>query len=273
MDSPMERKQLLPKIVSLAEEAGQAIMTIYNREDLGITYKDDASPLTEADLAAHNLILSGLSKLTPDWPALSEESQSVSYDIRKDWNRYWLIDPLDGTKEFVKRSKEFTVNIALIENGVPVMGVVYAPALDHCYYASQGEGAFKKEGNHTAYAISAKPQGHQAMQIAVSRSHIGQTTMDFLEKIGTHELLRMGSSLKLCLVAEGVADLYPRLGRTMEWDIAAAQSVVVEAGGSVTDPQGQALQYNKADLANPNFFVRGNPPVSLPADVSLLEKR
>lgn len=273
MANVAERKKLLLQVIALAEKAGQAIMVVYNREDLGLTYKEDTSPLTEADLAAHHLIIEGLAKLTPDWPALSEESQSVSYDMRKTWNRYWLIDPLDGTKEFVKRSNEFTVNIALIEDGAPVMGVVYAPALDHCYYALEGAGASKKEGNGPVFSISAKHRVHKAVQIAVSRSHLGKATVDFLEKIGPYELLGMGSSLKLCLVAEGVADLYPRLGRTMEWDTAAAQSIVTEAGGSVTDAQGHPLKYNKADLANPNFFVRGNPPVSMPTDISLLEKR
>ncbi len=264
MDKFAEKKRLRSQIVSLASEAGEAIMAVCNQDDLGLTYKEDASPLTQADLAAHNLIIDGLTRLTPDWPALSEESTNISYDLRKSWIRYWLIDPLDGTKEFVKRNKAFTVNIALIEDGRPIMGVVYAPALDLLYYALEGGGAFKKEKNGPALPISAKSKGYQPPKIAVSRSHIGKTTSDFLEKIGPHELLRIGSSLKLCLVAEGAADLYPRLGRTMEWDTAAAQSIVVEAGGSVTDPKGQLLRYNKADLANPDFFVRGMPPLPLP---------
>ncbi len=260
----VERKTLLLQVVSLAEEAGAAIMMVYNQDDVGVTYKDDASPLTQADLAAHNLIINGLARLTPDWPALSEESLEISYAIRKTWNRYWLIDPLDGTKEFVKHKQAFTVNISLIENGNPTMGVVYAPALDLLYYAFEGGGAFKKEKNGPTLPISAESKGHQPPKVAVSRSHIGKTTADFLEKIGPHELIRIGSSLKLCLVAEAAADLYPRLGRTMEWDTAAAQSIVVEAGGSVTDPKGQPLRYNKADLSNPDFFVRGMSPISLP---------
>lgn len=264
MGKILDKDALLPQVISLAKEAGEAIMVVFNQEDLGLSYKDDASPLTQADLAAHNLILSGLARLTPDWPALSEESLDISYDTRKSWNPYWLIDPLDGTKEFVKRNQAFTVNIALIENRNPVMGVVYAPAVELLYYALEKGGAFKKEKNGPVLPISAKRRSHQPPKITVSRSHIGKTTANFLKKIGPHELLRIGSSLKLCLVAEGAADLYPRLGRTMEWDTAAAQSIVVEAGGSVTDSEGHPLRYNKADLSNPDFFVRGVPPLPLP---------
>lgn len=258
----LTQKRLL-EIVDLAEKAGEAIMVIYRKDDLGTTYKADHSPLTEADLAAHHLIIAGLKALTPTLPALSEESKNMSYALRRGWRKYWLIDPLDGTKEFVKRRDAFTVNIALIDKGVPVLGVVHAPALDTTYYAGSGLGAFKKDAGENAVQISVSEAPGAVLKIAASLSHGGPELEVFLQKIGPHELVRMGSSLKLCLVAEGAADLYPRFGRTMEWDTAAAHAIVSEAGGSVTDEAGKPLQYNKADLANPNFFVRGNPEMPL----------
>jgi len=253
----------LTEIVKLAKQAGEAILLVYRQQDFGTTYKEDRSPLTQADLAAHHMIVDALQKRWPKVPVLSEESTSVPYAERREWESYWLIDPLDGTKEFVKRSDEFTVNIALIRNSVPVMGVVYAPALDLVYYAAGRTGAFKSQGTGEAEAIAVSDYRDRRLKIAVSRSHAGATLTSFLEKIPPHDLIRMGSSLKICLVAEGAADLYPRLGRTMEWDTAAAHAIVSAAGGSVTNRQGESLHYNKADLANPDFFVRGNPEMAL----------
>ncbi len=258
----LAEKRLL-KVVALAERAGEAIMRVYRQEDFGTTYKEDCSPLTQADMAAHHLIIKGLKSLTPHLPALSEESKGISSILRRGWESYWLIDPLDGTKEFVKRNDEFTVNIALINRGVPVMGVVHAPAFDLSYYAAAGVGVYKKVGKKDPHRISVCDYHNKTLRITVSRSHPAAELASFLERIGPHELVHRGSSLKLCLVAEGAADLYPRFGRTMEWDTAAAHCVVEEAGGSVTDPAGKALRYNKMDLANPDFFVRGDPPVPL----------
>ena len=247
---------MLPEVIALAHRAGEAIMTVYRSGDAGATSKADDSPLTLADLASHRTIVAGLKKLTPDIPILSEEAADISYNVRKFWTSYWLVDPLDGTKEFIKRNGEFTVNIALIENGVPVMGVVNAPALDVCYYAARGAGAFMQRGNSVTHPIKVKPHvAGQTIKVVASRSHSDARTEALLESIGDHEAISMGSSLKFCLVAEGKAYLYPRLGPTMEWDTAAAHAIVNEAGGTVCNIAGQELRYNKADLHNPEFFV------------------
>ncbi|MEJ2697354.1 MAG: 3'(2'),5'-bisphosphate nucleotidase CysQ [Candidatus Sulfobium sp.] len=243
------------KIIEIAELAGKAVMDVYSREDPGTTYKEDCSPLTLADTASQKVILAALRKLTPELPVLSEESKTVPYEERKAWRAYWLVDPLDGTKEFIKRNGEFTVNIALIEGGVPVMGVVNAPVLGRTYYAARGEGAFRKEAGKEPERIGVSSDSAGVLKVAGSRSHGVGALEKFLEGLGPHELVSMGSSLKFCLVAEGSAHLYPRLGPTMEWDTAAAQCVVEEAGGFVTDLQGNRLRYNKEDLHNPNFIV------------------
>jgi len=247
---------LLSGIVELARLAGESIMEVYRSGDTGVTSKADDSPLTLADLASHRTIVAGLKRLTPELPILSEEAAEIPYAARKQWTVYWLVDPLDGTKEFIKRNGEFTVNIALVENGVPILGVVYAPVLDVCYYAARGMGALVQRGNGEARLI--KVQHHQdyaPIKVVASRSHSDARTAALLEQLGDHLCISMGSSLKLCLVAEGAAHVYPRLGPTMEWDTAAAHAVVNEAGGSVCDANGQELNYNKEDLHNPEFFV------------------
>ena len=190
------------------------------------------------------------------WPVLSEESAQIAYEDRKDWQRFWLIDPLDGTKEFIKHNGEFTVNIALIENGEPVLGVVYAPALDVCYFAARGVGAFVRRGQNEAQVIKVVDQvSGEPVKVVASRSHCDARTDSLLKKLGDYQCVSMGSSLKLCLVAEGAAHLYPRLGPTMEWDTAAAHAVVKYAGGRVCDTAGEELRYNKNDLHNPEFLV------------------
>ena len=247
---------LLNDIVQLARKAGAAIMEVYHSEDFGETSKADNSPLTLADLAAHKIIVAGLSRLKFGYPILSEEDANISYDERSKWTSFWLVDPLDGTKEFLKRNGEFTVNIALVENGVPVLGVVYAPVLDVCYYAARGTGAFVQRGENAAKTIKAVPHtAGAAIKVVASRSHSDARTEDLLKKLGDHECISMGSSLKLCLVAEAAAHFYPRLGPTMEWDTAAAHAVVNEAGGMVCDVAEQVLRYNKEDLHNPEFLV------------------
>lgn len=251
-----QRVALLPQVVALAHQAGEAIMAVYRSGEAGTTSKADESPLTLADLASHRTIVAGLKKLTPNIPVLSEEAADIPYAERKSWNCYWLVDPLDGTKEFIKRNGEFTVNIALIDNTIPVMGVVYAPVLDVCYYAARGTGAFMQRGKTAARKIRVTPHvAGQTIKVVASRSHSDARTAALLEQIGAHESISMGSSLKFCLVAEGEAHFYPRLGPTMEWDTAAAHAVVNEAGGTVCDAAGQELRYNKADLHNPEFFV------------------
>jgi 3'(2'), 5'-bisphosphate nucleotidase len=258
----MTQPPLLDDLLQLAREAGDAILKIYNT-DFSVEQKQDNSPLTEADLASHRTIVSALERLSPDIPVLSEESSKIPFETRCSWQRYWLIDPLDGTKEFVKRNGEFTVNIALIEGSRPTLGIVYAPVLDRLYYGSIGNGAWRQDGHGKATAIQVASQHRQPMQVAGSRSHAGDSLKQFLESLGKHELLSMGSSLKLCLVAEGEADIYPRLGPTSEWDTAAAQAVVEAAGGRVTTLDLKPLEYNTKDsLLNPYFLVFGDDSVS-----------
>ena len=231
-------------------------MEIYRSGTLGETSKADSSPLTLADMAAHRTIIDALNRLTPGIPILSEEAATVPYLERSQWTQFWLVDPLDGTKEFIKRNGEFTVNIALIEHGEPVLGVVYAPALDVCYYGTRGTGSFVQRGNSSAQAITVKPHiRHEPIKVVASRSHSDIRTETFLNQLGEYQCISMGSSLKLCLVAEGAAHFYPRLGPTMEWDTAAAHAVVNSAGGMVRSLMGEELRYNKADLHNPEFLV------------------
>lgn len=248
----------IEKLVELAREAGEKILEIYET-DFSVEHKDDESPLTAADLASHHTIVEGLEKLTPEIPVLSEESASIPYSERSSWEQYWLIDPLDGTREFVKRNGEFTVNIAFIDNGEPVAGVIYVPVTGLTYYACRGGGAWKlAPGEEQAERIHVSELGERPINVAGSRSHRGDTLNGFLSRIGEYDIISMGSSLKSCLVAEGKADLYPRLGPTSEWDTAAAQAIVEEAGGRMTDTQMRPLRYNtKESLLNPSFFAFG----------------
>jgi 3'(2'), 5'-bisphosphate nucleotidase len=245
-------------LIDLSREAGSAILDIYNT-DFEVKEKSDQSPLTTADLASHKIIVRALNRLTPDIPVLSEESAEISFDQRRSWNRYWLIDPLDGTREFVKRNGEFTVNIALIEDGQPALGVVYVPVTGVVYYGNREVGAFRQLPGEERERISVHSKQRRPVKVAGSRSHAGESLKNYLANLGEHEIISMGSSLKLCLVAEGSADIYPRLGPTSEWDTAAAQAIVEAAGGQVTDTQMQPLRYNsKESLLNPHFFVFGD---------------
>lgn len=249
---------LLPEVVAIAHAAGRRILEIY-ATDFTVTDKADASPLTAADMAAHHTIVDGLTRLTPNVPVLSEESASIPYAERARWQDYWLIDPLDGTREFIKRNGEFTVNIALIHEQAPVLGVVQVPVSGLCYFARVGGGAFRQMPDSPAEPIHVKRLGAGPVVVAGSRSHRGESLDRFLERLGPHEIISMGSALKSCLVAEGKADIYPRLGPTSEWDTAAAHCVVVEAGGALTDTQLQPLRYNtKESLLNPHFLVFGD---------------
>jgi 3'(2'), 5'-bisphosphate nucleotidase len=242
-------------IVEIAEAAGTAVMEVYGREDFHTTYKNDRSPLTLADTASHKLISGRLAGLIPAFPVLSEEAKTVPYEKRRSWQTYWLVDPLDGTKEFIKRNGEFTVNIALIRDGFPIMGVVHAPVLNATYFAAEGAGAFRRDDGGEAVKITVSKDPDGDLKIVASRSHAGEELERYLKKFGHAEYISKGSSLKLCLVAEGTAHLYPRLGPTMEWDTAAGQCVVEEAGGLVTDMSGERLTYNKESLLNDYFIV------------------
>jgi len=241
----------------LAIKAGDKIMEIYQR-DFEIEQKADNSPLTEADLASHHCIVDGLKVITPDIPVLSEESSEQDLQGRINWRKYWLIDPLDGTKEFIKKNGEFTVNIALIEDGVAVFGVVYAPVLGVLYYGDS-DGAYKVEGDIVSeIKVQPAPSGNEVWSVVGSRSHQSTEFLDFVKNIKNHQIVSMGSSLKICLVAEGKADLYPRLGLTSEWDTAAAHAVVSAAGGLLLQyPEMTPLKYNtRAEtLLNPFFIV------------------
>ncbi len=269
MSTEIDYTTLLKETSRIARRAGDAILEIYrgfasNRGvDPGVTYKKDDSPLTRADLASHRVIAAALEELTPDIPLLSEEGADIAYDQRRDWQRFWLIDPLDGTKEFIRRNGEFTVNIALIESGTPVLGIVHVPVLARTFSGAAGLGAWCREGDDGGQGapIRAAGTGDDTLQVAASRSHPGPHLAAFLEQLPEHKLKSMGSSLKLCLVGEGRADLYPRLGPTMEWDTAAAHAVVTAAGGRVLDFDGNALRYNKENLLNPYFIVLGERSV------------
>jgi 3'(2'), 5'-bisphosphate nucleotidase len=256
---PSTNKYTLEDIIRLSVSAGQRILEVYNT-DFDVEQKSDNSPLTAADMAAHHTIVDGLNELTPDIPVLSEESAKISFEERSQWQRYWLVDPLDGTREFVKRNGEFTVNIALIDNHESVLGVVYTPVSGELYYAERGSGAYKKLPDSGPTKINSRKKETQCTIVAGSRSHRGDSLTRFLKNIGEHEVIPMGSSLKSCLVAEGRADIYPRLGPTSEWDTAAAQCIVEEAGGLLTTTDMKPMRYNTKDsLLNPHFLVIGDP--------------
>lgn len=251
---------LMTLATEAAQAAGAAILEVYNQDRFEVESKDDQSPLTAADLASQAVIAEALKGHSSALPMLSEESLHAPFEERRQWRRFWLIDPLDGTKEFVKRNGEFTVNIALVEDGVPVLGVIYAPVLERMYGGGPGLGAWRRDDGVEA-SIRATGTAQDQLVVVASRSHMSPATEAFLEGLPAHRLTGMGSSLKLCLVAEGTADVYPRLAPTMEWDTAAAQAVVVAAGGQVLDPAGVPLRYNKRDLTNPHFIVLGRRPV------------
>ncbi len=245
----------LEDIKAIALEAGSAIMKIY-KKDFTVEYKDDKSPLTEADLEANEIICLKLQELYSNIPIMSEENKQVDYEVRKDWECYWCIDPIDGTKEFIKKNDEFTVNIALICKNEPVLGVVYAPAIDEMYSAKRGFGAFK---NGMKLPLVKNNNKKEKMRVVASKSHLSEETQTFIDKLDTKsiEQVSKGSSLKLCMVAEGVADIYPRLAPTMEWDTAAADAIVREAGKMTYQFKNKDfLLYNKIDLLNPWFIVK-----------------
>lgn len=248
----MDYERLLQEVIKIAQEAGGRIMEVYE-QDFAFTDKDDDmhSPLTEADTAAHTSINAALSELEPKLPILSEEGEELP--DRESMDKLWIVDPLDGTKEFIKKNGEFTVNIALVENGVPTLGVVHAPAIG-VTYAGYGKTAYKIKGGDKQEIVSTTGHG-EPVKVVASRSHQDEHLIKFMEQMGEYETTNSGSSLKLCLVAEGSAHLYPRLAPTMEWDTAAGDAVVRAAGGGVYQLNGESLLYNKANLYNSFFIV------------------
>ena len=255
---PYDLQELIEPVRQLARDAGKRILDIYETA-FKIEEKADQSPLTEADLASHQTIVDGLARLTPDLPILSEESADIPFEERKHWTEYWLVDPLDGTKEFISRNGEFTVNIALVRGHDAVLGVVHVPVQDTDYFGWENGGAYVQYSGHEPQSIHVSEGSPSGIRVVGSRSHRGDSLDQFLANLGDHELVPMGSSLKLCLIAEGKADIYPRLGPTSEWDTAAAHAIVTCAGGLVVDTAGEPLRYNtKADFLNPYFLVYGD---------------
>jgi 3'(2'), 5'-bisphosphate nucleotidase len=250
----MVRPELRAAVLDLAREAGRATMAYYDAPATEVREKDDKSPVTAADEAAHGILLAGLRRLDPSTPVISEESAAEGYETRRGWRRFWLVDPLDGTKEFIKRRAEFTVNVALVEDGEPVFGVVLAPALDLLYWAQKGGGAWREDkGNSPERIYSTAPAPGTPLTVVESLSHPSPELEVYLQTIPVARRVKAGSSLKFCWVADGRADIYPRLGPTMEWDVAAGDCVYRQSGrdGERSSP----LTYNKPDLRNPSFVI------------------
>jgi 3'(2'), 5'-bisphosphate nucleotidase len=251
-------RKLLDPALAIARQAGREILEVY-RSDFTVEMKADHSPVTPADRAAHRVITEELARLTPGVPVWSEESTTAPFEERSRWDLFWLVDPLDGTTEFVKKNGEFTVNLALIEGHEPVLGVVHVPVLERDYFGGRGCGAFRRDDASAPRAIAVRRPAQDPPRVVASRSHRTASLGRFLERLGLHELAVNGSSLKLCLVAEGAADIYPCLGPTSEWDTAAGQAVVEAAGGQVVDAGGRSLRYNRhADPLNPWFLAFGD---------------
>lgn len=251
----MDLKKTAPQVCELAQQAGQAILTVYEehcRTGVLVSHKSDDSPLTLADQLAHAVICEGLHRLTPEIPVVSEED-AHSWHWRTPTGTFWLVDPLDGTKEFVGKNGEFTVNIALVSDGEPVWGVVYAPVLAQMYWGGRDEGAYVREGSEmTALRVADR---QERCRVVASKSHLSPETLAFIQSLEPADGVQVGSSLKFCLIASGQAHVYPRLSPTCEWDTAAAQAVVEGAGGWVQDMDGVRLRYGKADVLNPHFVA------------------
>ena len=256
----MNLSEIVNNVAAIAVEAGNAIMDIYeSADDIEISSKADNSPLTLADRKANEVICQGLELLTDTYPIISEENKEIPYAQRQEFTTHWLVDPLDGTKEFIKRNGEFTVNIALIHHQRPVLGVVYAPDLKELFWAVQGEGAFvKKDGTIRQLQAKAFKMTDPHLKVVCSRSHLNEATQGFVNSLDRPDLVARGSSLKFLILANGDAHVYPRLGPTMEWDTAAAHIILEEAGGQIIDEETKApLLYNKENLLNPYFIAYG----------------
>jgi len=249
---------LIEQLIKISKEAGKAILEVYN-SDFDYELKEDLSPLTKADTASHNIICERLEALTPDIPILSEENCDIPFNIRSLWKQYWLVDPLDGTKEFLKRNGEFTVNIALIKNGRPILGVIYVPVNNEIFYGYKDGGSFYEKGKNSAKKIEVANDYQGPIRIVSSRSHTNKQLISFIKNIKNKKVLSIGSSLKFCLIASGKADIYPRFGPTSEWDTAAGDAIVKFAGGSIMTEKKEELIYNqKESLLNPNFIAYSN---------------
>jgi 3'(2'), 5'-bisphosphate nucleotidase len=253
---------MLASLLACTRAAGAAILKIYDAAAAGVNCEldekaDGAGPLTQADLAAHRILCDGLNAIDGSIPVVSEEDPAT-HSLRCATGRFWLIDPLDGTKEFLARTGEFTVNVALIEDGVATLGIVFAPALNELFWGQAGLGAFKDDGSQVTRIQSAQTLTPAALRVVASRSHLDDATREFVSRVGAHSLVQAGSSIKFCRVAEGAADLYPRFGPTCEWDVAAAQAILEAANGGITTADGTRLLYGKPSLLNPAFVAWGS---------------
>jgi 3'(2'), 5'-bisphosphate nucleotidase len=251
---------MLSQAVSIAQEAGAAILAVAGSGEFGTLHKSDASPVTLADKAANAILARELAALDPAIPVISEELPLPPYEERRCWPRYWLVDPLDGTKEFLRGNGQFTVNVALIEANAPVLGVVYVPTSGVCYAAARGAGSRRHDPDGATRAIAVATETSGPLRVVMSNRDLGQRQRAFIDAVGEVALVRAGSALKFCLVAEGKADVYPRFAPCCEWDTAAAHCIVTEAGGTVTDLHGRTVQYNKPDLLSPYFIAAGRRP-------------
>lgn len=255
----IEAAALVSEVLPIAKEAGHRIMAVFNSKDLDIQQKRDWSPVTRADLESNQYITQQLNQLTPDIPVLSEEDPEVPFAQRRQWKYHWLIDPLDGTRSFIDNHRDFSINIALIHQQRAILGVVYAPSTGICYYAEASSGVFKIDEDDVTRPIQTRKMGDKAVVVLGSRSHGSEAIKDFVSRLAQHSMIKMGSALKSCLVAEGKADIYPRFGPTSEWDTAAAQIIVEMAGGFMTDLQMAPLLYNaRESIINPYFLCIGD---------------
>ena len=269
MDDIQIKSGLTEQLIEISKEAGEAILKVYNT-NFDYQIKKDLSPLTKADTLSHNIICEKLKLLTPDIPIISEENSDIPFNIRSSWEQYWLVDPLDGTKEFIKKNGEFTVNIALIENNTPIFGIIHIPVTNETYWGSSTKGSFYIKGNNQKTKLHVENKIRSQVRIVASRSHPSKMLDTLLEEIGEYKIITKGSSLKFCLIAKGQADIYPRLGPTSEWDIAAGHAIVKFAGGSLLTIDGESMQYNLTENnLNPYFVVASREDIALNA-ISLI---
>ena len=262
-------QEYIEKLIKISKNAGDAIMEVYN-SNFSHQIKEDLSPLTKADTLSNNIICENLKVITPDIPILSEENSDIPFNIRSSWEQYWLVDPLDGTKEFIKKNGEFTVNIALIENNKPIFGIIHIPLKKETFWGSKTEGSFYMKGNNQKTKLSVEKRNRSQVRIVASRSHPSKMIDTLLEKIGEYKIITKGSSLKFCLIAKGEADIYPRLGPTSEWDIAAGHAIVKFAGGTLLTIEREPIRYNLTENnLNPYFIVASREDIALNA-ISLI---
>ena len=245
---------LLIPVIAIAEEAGKIALK-YFRQDNSVIMKPDSTPVTRADQEMDELICQRLKSLDNSIPIVSEEMENFSYQQRKQWPTLWVVDPLDGTKHYISGREDYSVNIALVTDGKPVLSVVFAPSMQLCYYAQRGKGAFRRNASGQHVRLRCQQEKSQPLRVAISHGEPGWRMRSYLQSCGDYQLVKLGSSLKQCWVAESKIDVYPRFGKTCEWDTAAAQLVLEEAGGSIISPQGTPLVYNKEELQNPEFIA------------------